>query len=275
MPLPLFARVLESYDSMGGGHLSLTPVVGDIFMDPYLKDRINLFYGFKARSISSLSVTTNAVLANKYSTPDLKYIVNAFDRLYISVYGRDANEYAAMTNRSSFDDMLSSVRKIISLIDDIRKIKIGFRLSGHYTHEELTAWVRHNFGTTLPFDSINTYANWGNIDTSCSSASTVNWLPKVDNSTQCFIPLLAMQVFSDGQLSFCPCADYDADAELSIGHVLDSDLLTIYNTDKVRQLWNFENNMPFFCRHCTFHRSVKQLGNFMWIFDRPLDFIGG
>ena len=207
MPLPLFKHVLDSYVSMGGGYLSLTPVVGDIFMDPYLLDRIAILNEYKGRGISSLSVTTNAVLAQRYSIRDLQYIVNAFDRIFISVYGRDAEEYATMTRRNNFDDMLKSANEIIRLIDDRRKIRIGFRLTGNYTEQELSSWVQDNFGVTIPFHAMNTFANWGNIDTRLKTQLPVKWLPHIYNTTQCFIPLLAAQVFSSGHLSFCPCAD--------------------------------------------------------------------
>ncbi len=275
MPLHLFKRVLDNYVSMGGGHLSLTPSVGDIFMDPHLLDRVALLEEYKGRGINSLSVTTNAVLARKYRTQDLRRIVNLFDRFHISIYGRDEQEYATLTRRNNFDNMIKSTSEIVRLTGDSGKIRIGFRLLGNYTTGELSSWVLNHLGTAIPFQAINTYSNWGNIAVPNTSGLQNMWHPIANNTTQCFIPLLAMQVFSSGHISFCACADYDADKELSLGHILDADLLSLYNTDKVRQLWNFEHNMPIFCRHCTFHRSIKQIDEFKWLFERPLDFIGG
>ncbi|MGO9952255.1 MAG: radical SAM protein [Dissulfurispiraceae bacterium] len=275
MPVSLFRRVLDSYVDMGGGYLSLTPVVGDIFMDPYLRERIAILEEYRERGINSLSVTTNAVLARKYARHDLKNIVDAFDKILISVYGRNAEEYKTMTRRNGFDDMIESVKQIISLIDDRRKVRIGFRLLMDYSVQELATWVQDTFGEAIGFHAVNTYANWGNIDTSQKLPHAGKWLSHADNITQCFIPLLAMQVFSSGHVSFCPCCDYNAVDDLSLGNILDTDLIELYNSDKTGRLWNFEIEMPPFCSHCTFHRSINKFSEFQWVFERPLDFIGG
>jgi hypothetical protein len=275
MPLHLFKRVLDNYIAMGGGCLSLTPVIGDIFMDSLLLERIKLLEQYRERGIQSLSVTTNAVMAHKYRSNNLQYVVNSFDRFHISIYGRDGTEHFALTRRDTFDAMIRSVREITNLANDSGRIRVGFRLLGGYSDEELSEWIMKYFGKPIPFQAINTYANWGNIDITGSNAAPDMWHPVVNNTTQCLIPLLAMQVFSNGNVSFCACSDYNADIELSLGNIMDADLLTLYNTDKARQLWDFEKRMPAFCRRCSFHRPIDQLGEFMWVFDRPLDFIGG
>jgi hypothetical protein len=275
MPMTLFRQVLNSYIAIGGGDLSLTPVVGDIFMDPYLADRISLVREYKEHGIGMLSVTTNAVPASRYSDSELKPVVDAFDKILISVYGCDDREYELMTRHNSYQDMLTSVQKIMRVIDDKNKIRIGFRLLRDYTMQELSSWIQDNFGDAIPFEAVNVYANWGNMIEPRKLPLDGKWLPKVNNLTQCLIPILAVQVFSNGSISFCPCSDYNANEGLSLGHITDGDLLELYNSVKVRQLWNYELEMPVFCRHCSFHKSIKDIGEFSWLFERPVDFIGG
>jgi radical SAM protein with 4Fe4S-binding SPASM domain len=84
-----------------------------------------------------------------------------------------------------------------------------------------------------------------------------------------------MQIFSDGGVGFCPCDDFNSDEELLLGNIRNNSLLELYNTQRVKKLWDFEAYMPSFCRRCSFHRPLSQLDEYPWIFERPLDFIGG
>ncbi|MGC2063329.1 MAG: radical SAM/SPASM domain-containing protein [Thermodesulfovibrionales bacterium] len=275
MPMDTFRLVLDSYSEMGGGRLSLTPVVGDIFMDPFLPDRLDLIAEYKQKGISTLSVTTNAVMAGKYSERELRRIVNCFGRIFISIYGLDADEYKAMTRRDTFYDMMESVRTILRLIDDVEKIGFGFRLLREFNDGDLESWTMRNFGVKITYQAMNTYANWGKLDTRQRLPQAAKWLPDVDNTVQCFIPLFAMQVFSNGGVAFCPCDDFNSDEDLLLGNIRNNSLLEIYNTERVKKLWDFESHIPSFCRRCSFHRPVSQLVEYPWIFDRPLDYIGG
>jgi len=274
MSMKIFEEIIRSYIDMGGGRLSLTPVVGDIFMDPLLSERIALIKQYKLKGITSLSVTTNAVLAIKYPEPELKSILGQFDKIFISIYGLDADEYRQMTQRDSFEDMIQSVKTLQRLIDKPEKISFGFRLLRDYTANGLDLWIRDHFNRRVVFQAMNTYANWGRPDALQPLPGFARWIPITENASQCLIPLIAMQVFSNGNVSFCSCDDYDADEELSLGNIRDAGLIELYNREKVRNLWNFATGMPLFCKRCSFHRPISQF-NICSLLENPLDFIGG
>lgn len=42
------------------------------------------------------------------------------------------------------------------------------------------------------------------------------WNHSKYNTGQCLIPLVALQVFVNGDVSFCPCSDYDGAKDLSL-----------------------------------------------------------
>ena len=100
MSMELFEKVLKDYSEMGGGKLSLTPRTGELFLDPHLADRLRLIR--KYPKITGLSVTTNAVLADQFNEHDLRFIVNNFEKIQISTYGLDEEEYFTMTQRNVY-----------------------------------------------------------------------------------------------------------------------------------------------------------------------------
>ena len=40
MTMEVFKKAVEDYVNLGGGYLSLTPLVGEVLLDPYLIDRL-------------------------------------------------------------------------------------------------------------------------------------------------------------------------------------------------------------------------------------------
>ena len=57
MSMELFHKVLTDYEAMGGGYLSLTPVVGDFLLDRELKGRVDALKNFRYSVFPSF--TTN------------------------------------------------------------------------------------------------------------------------------------------------------------------------------------------------------------------------
>src|SRR5260221_2881 len=97
MPMELFEKAVQDYSDMGGGFLSLTPVVGDVFLDKLLPERLRLLEKYPA--IRDIGMTTNAVMVYQYNDSNLRFILNRFSRISISVYGMAPDEYSLMTQR--------------------------------------------------------------------------------------------------------------------------------------------------------------------------------
>lgn len=273
MTMSLFEKVLHDYSEMGGGYLSLTPVVGDIFFDPHLLKRIALISDYP--SIKSVSVTTNAVYAEKFSDGDLKYIVNRFGRLHISIYGLDEQEYHTMTRRNTYHKMLRSIQKIVDLTDR-DNIVFGLRLLKNRADSEIQTWIEENFGSSYPYSYTTSYSNWGgSLDDSVNLPGDAQWTKKILSTEPCLIPLSAAQIFSNGDVSFCPCADYEGDRELLLGNIAVQTLGEIYNSEKTRNLWLNFPKIPDICKNCSFYRPLSGLKNNGNILEYPLDLIGG
>lgn len=276
MSMEVFDKVLTDYSAMGGGIISLTPMVGDIFLDKNLLERIKRIEQYP--NLTKISVTTNATLADRFREDDLRFILDRVHRMHISIYGLDQQEHALLTRRDDHDRALDSIRLMLRVCQQPEKVAFGFRSLRKYTPEQYQAWMIKTFGHEVAYTQISSYSNWGGLfDSRQPLPMQAEWNHSKHNTEQCLIPLVALQVFVNGDVSFCPCSDYDGVKDLSLGNIMEKPLLDLYNSDRCRALWDFEvgANMPRFCRNCSFHQPLKSLAFAEYIFDDPIRFIGG
>ena len=272
MTLEVFKKVLIDYSSMGGGVFTLTPVVGDIFLDHLLYERYKMIEKYPL--ILQPSFTTNAIKSIHINDDNLKYILKNTKTIHISIYGMDPEEYRLMTKRDEYNLLITSIKRIIFLVDDIKKIKLGFRSLKEYTDESYSTWILDNFSCSLPYGYTNTYGNWGVLNTNTALPFSAKWIDNNDDKKQCLLPLVSYQVFVDGKVSFCPCDDFENDEELNIGSIIEDTLLNICNSDRVINLWDFKNNIPNFCKKCTFYMPIEAIKNNEYLFSDPQKFFG-
>jgi radical SAM protein with 4Fe4S-binding SPASM domain len=276
MPLALFEKVLADYSEMGGGALSLTPMVGDVFLDKLLPQRIQLIQ--KHERITRVSITTNATFADRYSDEDLARIVGALDKIHISIYGITPEEHALSARRNDYERVLASIGKVLRVRSPKTLITFGFRVLRKYEDAVYRKWIQDHFQTDVLFGATCSYANWGGrMNDGQALPWDAEWMGPRQNTRQCLLPLIACQVFVNGDVSFCPCCDYDALPEFALGNLQNHSLLDLYNTPRVRRLWNWEEkgNMPDYCKQCTFHLSLDELPKCKSMFLDPIGFMGG
>lgn len=274
MSMSLFKKVLSDYSEIGGGKLSLTPVVGEVFLDSNLVERIKLMRDFP--SITGVSITTNASAVERVNNQDLASIVNGLERIHISIYGIDAQEYTTITRRNTFDCMLNGIRRIVEARTNNSQISLGFRLLKHRTQAEIEDWIQQTCKYLPDYGLTYSYANWaGSIDTAIPLPFDGKWISPQKNYEQCLIPLIAVQVFSDGRVSFCPCPDYDANPELSLGSISTTALAEIINSSRNCELWDFSSHMPEICKGCTFHKNLNDQNQLKLLLNDPNAYIGG
>ena len=283
MPLYLYRKVLEDYSEMGGGFLSFTPLVGDVLLDKHLIERLEMLDQFP--SINDVGVTTNAVMSKLYSDEQLNFIVNKFKRISISVYGLDNEEYELMTQRKTYYDMLEGIRRIAGFSGNA--ISLELRLLKKRSESELDQWLQNEILSHLPDEKysnirinsvINDYANWGiynEVNTPLPFDAKWFKIEKQIAREQCMIPLLTVQVFSNGNISFCPCDNFNDIPELRLGNIIDESLKTLCNSKRAEELWDWDKyGTPEFCQSCSFHIPMKFLEQNPSIITNPHPIVG-
>jgi MoaA/NifB/PqqE/SkfB family radical SAM enzyme len=278
MELGLFAKAIRDYGAIGGGNLGLTPMMGEVFLDKFLQKRLEIIKS--EPSISSVSAITNGSTVHRFSDTQLRELLNGFDRLSISVYGLDAEEYQVMTKKTQYDRMLDGIVRLLSL-GGPKKVSLSIRHLKARVPEEVASWLGEIGARSgvdpscIRYDWTIGYANWGTFDTSKPLPFDGEWWPVRENSRQCAMPLVSAQVLSDGTVSFCACMDFDAHSSLVLGNIKNSTLAELFASEKVRALWNWAKcGVPEFCKKCTAHRPVESLLRMPSVFTAPLAAFG-
>jgi MoaA/NifB/PqqE/SkfB family radical SAM enzyme len=284
MAKDVFEKTVRDYVELGGGYLSLTPLVGDTLLDRYLVDRLK--YLETIPQIRELGITTNAAMAHRFNDEELRYIVSRFTKLSISVYGVDADEYERMTGRKTYLRMKDGVRRILTLSPF--QVQLEFRLLNKRTKEELVEWVRTEilseaqaaeFSSKIYINSVITdYANWGVYDAiNTPLPADARWFSseRQEQREQCLIPLFACIVFSNGNVSFCPCDNFNDVPELRLGNIVNDSLANMYSSKRAQDLWNWAAcGTPEFCKNCSFHIPLDLIKANSTILNDPHQIVG-
>lgn len=272
MPMKRFEKVLHDYSEMGGGYLSLTPR-GEIFLDPFLIERMSLLE--KYPRIKGTSVTTNAIPVDRFSDRDLTQILNSLRKIHISIYGLDGEEYSLMTQRDFYSRMVSNTKKIVQLIDrDNTAICFGFRLLKKHSEKDIGVWIKDNLGTDdVPYGYTYTYTNFrGAINNKMPLPFEARWQKRTQGKSHCLMPLIECAIYSNGDVSYCPCTEFDIINEFKLGNIDDLSLSDIFNSDKNKELWN---DLPETCLSCSFYCPINMPSQLMSVFQDPIGHIGG
>ena len=257
MPLELFQLALDQYVAIGGGALSMTPMVGDVFLDRFLPDRFRLIR--QRPAITNLSFSTNASLFQTVSDEDFEYIISQLYRLHISIYGVNAEEHTTITRRATFDRVMANTRRALDAAGGDRdKVVLGFRLLRERSREFLTEWIEKHFGRPCEFGWTTQYMNWVNgVDTTRRLPLDGQWIQlTAAPRSQCLLPLMACHIYSNGDVSFCPCDDYNGMPDLHLGNITKKPLAELYNSERVRGLWK---KLPAVCDGCTAYRPLTNM----------------
>ena len=276
MSLALFTKVIRDYAAVGGGNLGLTPMTGEIFLDKFLQKRLDVIKS--EPSINSVSAITNGSMVHRYSEAQLAQILAAFDRLSISIYGLDAEEYELMTRKNQYDRMVEGMIRLLAL-GGTNKVLLAIRHLKPRTPEQVQSWLAQiavRAGVKgIQHSSTRHYANWSILDTSKPLPYDAEWMPLRENHRQCAMPLVSAQVLSDGTVSFCACMDFDGNSDLVLGNIRDVTLAELLDTEKVWKLWNWAaKGVPNFCKTCTAHRPIESLLRMPSVFTEPLAAFG-
>lgn len=274
----LFEEVCRQYVAMGGGPMSLTPVVGDILLDKELPSRIRVLRMY--RHAIQPSVTTNLYALEKHSDEVLGELLETLVRIHISVYGITSQENATITRRSNFEKFAAQARRIGDLWQRSSRrcsMWVSFRNLYDYPHDTLLRYVDANFGQPQWFQAATSrYFNWGG-KMSGPLPGDAQWASPVENSKTCMLLTTALQVYWDGRVSACSCCDYDAGHDLALGNVREQTLTDIYNSAVNVKIWAEQEsgNMQNICRHCTNYVPLTRLLERPTLGQGWFDFNGG
>jgi len=272
----LFKKTITDYCDIGGGHISLSPTRGEVFLDKHLKKRIDFIKGTDL--VKTVSFTTNAVDASRFCEKDLSYIINSTSMLQISVYGLDEYEYSMMTRRTGYyEKMVKNVSKIVNL-NEKSSIVFAFRFLKNHAQSTIEQWILENFGRDIPYVYTLEYIDWGgDMDTTKELPHDAKWLVHTEKKDiPCYLPVVSTKVFVNGDVKFCTCIDYNNISENTLGNIKNDRLVDIYNGKKAKELWRKGFSK---CHRCivSAHRPLTSIEDLYLanVLDEPTKYLGG
>jgi len=272
MDMGLFRKIVDDFCDMGGGDVILTPQIGDVFNDKYLIERIQ--YMCSKGGVDGIGFVTNAIATDKYNDDELHFIVNSTQRIQISLYGFNEEEYSTMTRKDGmFVKAVEGVKRILS-VNEKSKLTFALRLLHIREDTEIRQWILDMFDENIPYETTLEYANWGGaMDVNKPLPFDAKWLPVPDGrrATPCLYPIMHIKILVNGDVKFCSCADYDNMPENTTGNVGEESLSAIYNGSCSKELWRKGLSL---CNSCTYYKPLSNLELLFDYLDQPIENLG-
>src|SRR5512135_2329361 len=259
MSIPLFERIVQEYATMGGGPVSLTPVVGDALLDPHLLNRLRILEA--CPEIRQVSLTTNAIALERYRDEDVCPLLEAMDCIQVSIGGLDAATYEAMYGVNRFPQVQRGLERLLALRESVAApahITLAFR-TNDWKFERRFRRQLEGFRRRGVFVShIWSYSNYSGFVKSDEKLD----LAVVDSSVKmrqaCIYARVHMAICWDGRITACGCADFEGDA-LSIGQAGQNSLAEVWAGKKrIGILDSFQERNPAdICKKCSAYQPAS------------------
>lgn len=258
LAMELYGKVLEGYNRIGGGPLTLTPVVGDVLLDPYLLDRLKKLSSFPA--ITDVSFTTNLIAHEKLSDGEWSEVLRRIHYLQVSLGGYDAATYKEMFGVDAFNTVWEGLHRLASIKKENgyrTRLTVALRapnVSGLLEHENTN--LLRNIGYNH-ISGISVFNNWG------GDVTADDLPPKTEISTPnqkedcCIMPAMFMAVLSNGKVTGCSCVDHEG--LLEIGDLYKNSLNEIWQGATRKALCrSFEGgSKDKICINCCSYSSLR------------------
>ncbi|MGH7900066.1 MAG: radical SAM protein, partial [Candidatus Binatia bacterium] len=267
-----FTKTLRDYLAMGGAHVSLTPIVGDPFLDPHLFERLERLAAESA--IRGFYFFTNAIRM----TPEIGERLLGYGerlRICVSLGGLDPETYRAIMGVDRFDVVWAN---LLAFVERKRKTGSATRLEIHLrcprAGQRGPAWStlgeleRRGLVAIAEIDAYDSWA--GKIAPADLAAVGLRPRPMPYKRGACELLFMKPVVLVNGEVNACACRDVEA--ELRVGDVRTQSLGEIWKADRLQALIarHERGDYPEVCRRCTYYVSVYNPLSSR-IFDRSLN----
>lgn len=251
-----FKEVIDMLSEHGYDVIDLTPVVGDIFQDPGIYEKLAYMTEKKIR----YEVVSNILSLKEDKITEL--LTNQNMELAISIYGWDSESYEKTTKTRKFELFLRKLKAIQAHPGDLENIRLYLR--NRDWHEIPDSEVKDvlidlfDRGATIE-DAELTNKNWG---------GHLNFGPKQEKKGLCNRFIFENGIYPNGDITLCNCWDWNK--FFVIGNIYEQTLDEIYNLDTNPKLHSFVkkhilSNYEGPCVNCNDFYQTDRIWGFEWI----------
>ncbi|MBL7144452.1 MAG: radical SAM protein [Phycisphaerae bacterium] len=256
MNLQLFKRLVDEYENMGGGHLSLTPIVGEPLVS---KDMLACLEYLSSKPSIRVLMVTNGILIDKYGADVLLDYIHSWT---ISMSGFDESMYLRMFRTKEYHRVKKNILDLLkanSRRSEPRGIQISMRSDKPI--KELMSYP--DFQEVLEYKPAvqftHKYSDFGGLISNKDFESPVNFYKKRHKlGFKCFVATRGLTVCPDGTVLACGCFEaINYPQDLRVGNVNEQSLLDIWKGEERREF--LESFGPFkarrsVCQNCKTYR---------------------
>jgi MoaA/NifB/PqqE/SkfB family radical SAM enzyme len=253
MSLLLFEQIVNEYASMGGGPVTLTPLVGDALIDPHFLQRLHILD--ECSQISQISLTTNAIAFSRYSDEEVIRILDIIDCIQVSIGGLDSETYKSLYGVNRFDQVKNALERLLILKDEVSDppyINFAFR-TNDWRFELRYRQKLEEYRKRGAFVShIWNYANYAGLVHKDSNLKLEVMDGNMEKRLTCIYPVVHMAIGWDGRITACGCADFEGTA-LKIGQAGENHLNQVWSGEKRTAILDSfaRGKIPGICRECS------------------------
>lgn len=255
IPIETFKKAVDEYKKLGKTQISLTPTIGEVFMDPSSFEKINYIY---EKGLDCVFYT-NAFLLDK----NIDNLLNSGIRKILIDIGDIIPKYDARVFQVSENLSKKKIASIIELIKKNKKIDIilDFRPMRRFSEilkdiKKTPLWEYYRKG--LFKMCYNTaYDNWGGLISKKDMLGfqVMKRAPKIKK-----YPCERLSNFSvlpNGDVRVCACRTLRTFRdELVIGNIKNNSIKEMFDSERydgIIKRWQ-AGTLPGVCKNCTFYR---------------------
>lgn len=258
MSMDVFRQVVDEYVAMGGRGVSLTPIVGDPFVDRQLFERLD--YLASRQELRGFYFYTNAILM-KPATHARLLAYGERLHIHVSLGGFNRESYRQVMG---VDQFVLVRRNLSALVEAKRETSSRTGITVHLRGpkadrqgdfwQECLAWQATGLVRLQDTPAFDSWA--GKIAASDLRAADLKPMPRPYKRGACQLLFMKPVVLADGRVNACACRDVEA--ELVIGDLRESSLAEIWHGDGIRDLIerHERGDFPDVCRRCTWYVSI-------------------
>jgi radical SAM protein with 4Fe4S-binding SPASM domain len=258
MPMETFQRIVDEYVEMGGKGVSLTPIVGDPFVDRHIFERLD--YLNQKPEIRGFYFYTNGILM-KPAIIDRLLTYSEKLHVFVSFGGFDRETYKAIMGVDYFDLVSKNIEAFMAA-----KQRTGSRMRfdlalrcppSSWTGEFWAKCNAYKQQGLMNIHSAETFDSWaGKVNPAeLKQVGLVPTLPPYKRGA-CELLFAKPIVLANGKVNACACRDVEA--ELIVGDLTETPLKELWAGQEINNIieQHEQGNFPDVCRRCTWYNSI-------------------
>jgi hypothetical protein len=217
MSLTLFEKIVREYAGMGGVSVNLTPIMGDVLLDPHLLKRLEILK--RHPGIKQIIITTNGIALEKYSDQEICCLLENLFCIQLSIGGLDPETYTRMYGVDRFSQVKQGMERLLRLKDTVLSpahISFAFRTNDRKFETRFKCQLDNYRKRGVSISHISTYANYSGAVSKNGERGLMVYANRGKKHLQCVSASLNTAVCWDGTITAC-CGDFEGN-KLRIGH---------------------------------------------------------